>query len=137
MFFAQFLGGRDIEKRIGFAIELQQILLGHAITLAPWVIAAKGPFPLKAMRLKDGGYGCDIVGGIGSEFIALGMIDPPSGVFNIIDVVTQAPKANEVMQELIGHPGQRIPKDDSKNDDFAFDATFIGHIELFPLFQMS
>src|SRR4051812_5536576 len=70
----------------------------------------------------SGERGCDLIHvgrRIPGDRTRLGIIDPARGVFDVVHIPAQAPQAEQVVQELIGHARERVPKQDPADDGFA------------------
>jgi hypothetical protein len=71
------------------------------------------------MRLEHRRHCRDVARGIGREVVDARIVDPAPGILEVVHVVSETAKTDQVMQELEGDTGQGIPEDNSEDDDLA------------------
>ena len=58
-------------------------------------------------------------GRVGRQVVDPRVVDPAARVLDVVRVVAEPAQADQVVQELVRHPGQRIPEEDPEDDDLA------------------
>src|ERR1043166_1955132 len=102
----------DVEQDVGLPIQPPDGLGGHSVAPAAGVIPPERPAILEAVPLQDRGHRCDVAARVGGEVVAAGIVDPLAGILGVIHVVSEALESDEVVQELVGDAGQRVPEQD-------------------------
>ena len=119
---ADFLGARDVEKGLGLAIELENGRFAHPVALAVRIVPAKSPPLAKTVGFQPGHDHLQVARDVRAEFVQLGIVNPAARVLDVIGIIAQAAHPEQIMEELVSHPGQRIPKEDTEDDYLTFRA---------------
>src|SRR5262249_30196681 len=120
MLLANLLSARHIQKRVGVAVEPENLLGTHAVAAAVGIVAAERPVPREAVRFQDRRHALNVARRVRRQVVDSRIVNPAAGVFDVIRVVTQAAQGEQVVQKLVGHACQRIPEENPENEDLAF-----------------
>ena len=119
MVFADLLRAGHVEKGLRVSVELQNLWLAHAVAFAVGIIPAKRPAVSESVRFQRGQHRFNVSARVRRQVVEVGVVNPASGVFDIIGVVTKPAQAHEVMQKLKRDARQRVPEQNPGDDDFA------------------
>src|SRR2546421_249833 len=117
--FADLLRAGHVEKGLRVSVELLNLWLAHAVAFAAGIIPAKRPAVSESVRFQRGQHRFNVSARVRRQVVEAGVVNPASGVFDIIGVVTKPAQAHEVMQKLKRDARQRVPEQNPGDDDFA------------------
>ncbi|MGH8246308.1 MAG: hypothetical protein ACREUU_07735 [Gammaproteobacteria bacterium] len=77
----------------------------QAVTTAALVVAAETPAIRQAVGLEGGQDHLDIGERVRRHVVEARVVNPAGGIFDVVRVVAQPAQPDQIMQELISHPG--------------------------------
>src|ERR1700722_5885315 len=98
-------------------------------------VIIKGPAIAEAEAAEHIPEQLKVAGGIGYRSGGDGVIGPGAIVLDVVNIQTETAEADQVMDELPNHAGERILRGEMKDDDFTFALAFHGCTRKFILMQ--